>query len=77
MEHLQVKDKTFVISIPEAKLQQEICRVAAEITRDMEGKEPLFLPVLNGSFIFAADLLREVKVPCEVSFITKSPSLLL
>lgn len=69
MEHLQVKDKTFVISIPEAKLQQEIRRVAAEITQDMEGKEPLFLPVLNGSFIFAADLLREVKVPCEVSFI--------
>ena len=69
MKILQVKDKSFAISIPEAKIQEEIRRVAAEITRDMEGKEPLFLPVLNGAFIFAADLLREISIPCEVSFI--------
>ena len=69
MKILQVKDKSFAISIPEAKIQEEIRRVAAEITRDMEGKEPLFLPVLNGAFIFAADLLREIPIPCEVSFI--------
>lgn len=69
MEKLQVKDKTFAISIPEAELQKEVRRVAAEINRDYEGKEPLFLPVLNGAFMFAADLLREVSVPCEVSFI--------
>ena len=69
MEKLQVKDKSFVVSIPEAEIQRQVRRVAAEITRDMEGKHPLFLPVLNGSFIFAADLLREVPIPCEVSFI--------
>ena len=69
MEKLQVKDKTFAVSIPEAELLKEVQRVAAEINRDYEGKEPLFLPVLNGAFMFAADLLREVTVPCEVSFI--------
>jgi len=69
MEKLQIKDKTFAVSIPAAQLQKEICRVAGELNRDMEGKEPLFLPVLNGSFIFAADLLREITVPCEISFI--------
>jgi len=69
MKELQVKDKRFAVSIPEAELQKEIRRVAAEITKDMQGKEPLFMPVLNGSFIFAADLLREIPIPCEVSFI--------
>lgn len=69
MKELQVKDKRFAVSIPEAELQKEISRVAAEITKDMQGKEPLFMPVLNGSFIFAADLLREIPIPCEVSFI--------
>ncbi len=69
MEKIRVKDKTFAISIPKEKIQEEVRRVATEINRDMEGKDPLFMPVLNGSFIFAADLLREVTVPCEVSFI--------
>ncbi|MBQ7494593.1 MAG: hypoxanthine phosphoribosyltransferase [Bacteroidaceae bacterium] len=69
METLQVKDKTFAISIPAAEIQQQVRRVAAEISKDMAGRDPLFLPVLNGSFIFAADLLREVNIPCEVSFI--------
>lgn len=69
MKELQVKDKRFAVSIPEAELQKEIRRVAAEITKDMQGKEPLFMPVLNGSFIFASDLLREIPIPCEVSFI--------
>ncbi len=69
MKKLQVKDKSFAVSIPEAKILEQVRRVAAEITRDMEGKDPLFLPVLNGAFMFAADLLREVTIPCEISFI--------
>ena len=69
MKKLQVKDKSFVVSIPEAKILEQVRRVAGEITRDMEGREPLFLPVLNGAFMFAADLLREVTIPCEISFI--------
>jgi len=69
MDKLQVKDKTFAVSIPEAEIKAQIRRVAAEITRDLEGKEPLFLPVLNGAFIFAADLIREIHFPCEVSFV--------
>ena len=69
MKRIQVKDKTFEVSIPAAALAREVQRVATEITRDYAGREPLFLPVLNGSFIFAADLLREVDLPCEISFI--------
>ena len=66
---IQVKDKTFAVSIPESEIKQQIKRVAAEITRDYAGRQPVFLAVLNGSFIFAADLLREVDLPCEISFV--------
>ncbi len=69
MKQIKVKDKTFEVSIPAETLHREIVRVASEINRDYEGREPIFLPILNGSFIFAADLLREVCLPCEISFI--------
>lgn len=70
MEHiLQVKDKQFAVSIPESKIRAEVKRVAEEINRDYAGREPVFLAVLNGSFVFAADLMREVTLPCEISFV--------
>lgn len=64
-----IKDKTFKTSIPEAEIKQRVKELAQKISKDMEGKNPLLLGVLNGSFIFAADLLREMTIPCEVSFV--------
>lgn len=69
MKTLTVKDKTFGLSIPEAEILRQVSRVAAEINRDYAGQSPIFLAVLNGSFIFAADLLREVTLPCEIHFV--------
>ena len=66
---IQVLDKQFEVSIPESEIRRQVGRVASEITRDYEGQTPVFLAILNGSFIFAADLLREVSLPCEVSFV--------
>ena len=66
---IKVKDKTFSVSISERALKRQIKRIAEKINRDYEGREPVFLAVLNGSFIFAADLLREIDVPCEISFV--------
>ena len=66
---IRVKDKTFAISIPEAEIQQRVKAVAARINEDYKGQSPIFLAVLNGSFIFAADLLREISLPCEISFV--------
>ena len=60
---IQVKDKTFAVSIPEKDILSQVARVAASINEDYRDKSPVFLAVLNGSFIFAADLLREVTVP--------------
>lgn len=66
---IQVLDKTFAVSISAEELEKEVKRVASEINRDFAGSQPVFLSVLNGSFIFAADLMREVELPCEISFV--------
>lgn len=69
MDTIQIKDKTFRVSIPEAVIQERIKAVAERINHDMAGKNPLFLAVLNGAFIFAADLMRQITIPCEISFV--------
>ena len=69
MSIVKIKDKTFKTSISQEEIQQLIREVAAKINEDMAGKNPLFLGVLNGAFIFAADLLREITIPCEISFV--------
>ena len=69
MSIIRIKDKTFKTSITEAEIKERVKAVAQQISKDMEGKTPLFLGVLNGSFIFAADLMREMTIPCEISFV--------
>lgn len=69
MSTIRVHDKEFAPSIPAEDIMRQVRRVAQEINRDYEGQSPLFLVVLNGAFVFAADLLREVDVPSEVSFV--------
>ncbi len=69
MDAIQLGDKTFVPYISEEKILGAVKRVADKISIDMNGRNPLFLVVLNGSFIFAADLVRNFSGPCEVSFV--------
>lgn len=69
MSTIRVHDKEFAPSIPAEEIMQQVRRVAEEINKDYEGQEPLFLVVLNGAFVFAADLMREISVPAEVSFV--------
>ena len=69
MSIVQIKDKKFKTSIPETEIKKCVKAVAERINRDMEGKNPLFLAVLNGAFVFAADLMREITIPCEISFV--------
>lgn len=69
MDTIKIKDKCFAVSIPEAKILNEVERLAAQISRELEGKNPLFLGVLNGSFMFAADLFRRITIPAEISFV--------
>ncbi|MCD8297077.1 MAG: hypoxanthine phosphoribosyltransferase [Prevotella sp.] len=69
MASIKIHDKEFAVSYPEAEILKCVKNVADRINNDMAGKNPLFLAVLNGSFIFAADLLRMITIPCEISFV--------
>mgnify|MGYP004453981617 FL=1 len=72
MSVVKIKDKTFKTSIPEAQILERVKAVAERINTDMADKNPLLLAMLNGSFVFAADLMREITVPCEISFVKMS-----
>lgn len=69
MSRVTILDKTFETSIPEAEIQKRVKEVAERINVDYAGKIPLLLAVLNGSFVFAADLIRYITIPCEISFV--------
>lgn len=69
MSRVTIKDKTFETSIPEAVILEKVKAVAERINHDLADKNPLFIAVLNGSFIFAADLMRNITIPCEISFV--------
>lgn len=69
MENVQVKDKTFSIFLTEEQIKARVQEMAAKINKDLAGKKPLFLAVLNGSFIFAADLIRQIDIPCDITFV--------
>lgn len=59
---LKVNGLVFEPYLEKEKIQKEVKRVASEIRRDLEGKSPIFLCVLNGAFVFAADLYRETEL---------------
>jgi hypoxanthine phosphoribosyltransferase len=69
MDSIKIKDKSFRVSIPEAEIKARVKALAEQMSKDLEGKNPIFLAVLNGAFIFAADLMREMTIPCEISFV--------
>ena len=69
MSIVRIKDKTFKTSITEAEIKERVKALAQQISKDLDGQTPLFLGVLNGAFIFAADLMREMTIPCEISFV--------
>ena len=66
---IRLKDKVFSLYIPEQKIVAAITRIAAEIKRDMEGKDPLFVGLLTGAYMFAAELLCKISPECEITFV--------
>lgn len=69
---IQVKDLNFERYLSEADIQRRIQLLALQIERDYQGKNPLFIGVLNGAFVFIADLLRYCNLDCEISFVRLS-----
>ena len=69
MSTIQVLDKTFEPYLKEAAIQEKITELAGQLNKDYAGKRPLFLSILNGSFLFTADLFKQITIEAEVSFI--------
>ena len=69
---LTVNGDAFEIMISEQKIKDRVKELAAQINADYAGRIPVFIGILNGSFIFFADLIREITIDCEVDFLKLS-----
>ena len=66
---IQVFDKTFEPYITATQINEQIKKIAAQLNIDYAGKRPLFIAILNGSFMFASDLFKELTIDAEICFI--------
>lgn len=68
-EAVTIQDKQFDLFIEHEVIEHEIRRVAQQINAELADRNPIFLAVLNGAFMFAAELMKEVSIPCEITFV--------
>ena len=68
-ERITIKDKQFEKFIEFGQIQAAINRIAGKMNHDLRDKKPVFIAVLNGAFMFAGELMKEVTVPCEITFV--------
>ncbi len=66
---LTVLDKNFVPFISAEEIETKVKALAEQLNKDYEGKNPLFISVLNGSFMFSSDLFKHLSIPAEICFI--------
>jgi hypoxanthine phosphoribosyltransferase len=66
---MKLNGLTFRKYLTTARIKSRVKKLADKINKDYQKKTPLLMPVLNGSFMFAADLIRQLKLPCRVSFV--------
>lgn len=66
---MTIDDKTFELFIDQSMIEKRIRLMGIQIDVDYEDKVPIFIGVLNGSFMFMADLMKEVKIGCEITFV--------
>ncbi len=69
MSVIKIHDREFVKTISAEEIAAQVKRVAGDINRDYAGKRPLLLGVLNGCFMFASDLMKNLEIECEISFV--------
>ena len=69
MSTIRIHDKTFEIYLSEAAIQERVKNIADSINEEYKDKKPLFIAILNGSFMFAADLFKHLTINSEISFI--------
>jgi hypoxanthine phosphoribosyltransferase len=72
MKSIIVHGREFTKFIEAPQIEEAVIKIANRINSDLAGKNPLFLVVLNGAFMFAADLLKKINFPCQISFVKLS-----
>ena len=65
---IKIGDEVFIPLLTEAKIQARIKELAAQISNDYRGRVPIFIGVLNGSFMFMSDLMKHININCEMDF---------
>lgn len=69
MQTIQVKDKVFTTFLSETQISEQVKRIANEINQDYKEKNPIFIAILNGAFMFASDLFKELTIETEICFV--------
>lgn len=73
MKTVKLLDREFRVSIPEEKLDEVISQIATKMNDELDGTDPLFICILNGSFMFASDLMKQITVPnAQITFMRLS-----
>ena len=68
MKKIKLLDKEFELFLPESLIQQKISELGKQISQDYQGKELMLVAILNGAFLFAADLIRNLDIPTSIQF---------
>ncbi len=71
-ETVLIEDKTFKIMIDAETIRTRILEIGAQLNQQYEGKKPVLLGILNGCFLFMADLVKQLNIPCEIAFMKVS-----
>ncbi len=69
MNTVTLLDQDFELLIPAVEIEQAVSRIAQQINRDLKGKDVVFIGILNGAFMFAAELLKQIDLTCQISFL--------
>ena len=69
MSKIQILDKQFTLFLPASEIEQAIDKIAQSMNKELAGKEVLFIAILNGAFMFAADLYKRLTIPSRITFL--------
>ncbi|MBI5219173.1 MAG: hypoxanthine phosphoribosyltransferase [Bacteroidia bacterium] len=69
MKKIKVLDKEFVLSVSSEKIQEAVRHTATRMNKELKGKNPIFIVILNGAFIFASDLMKKLNIDCQISLL--------
>ena len=71
-ETVECNGENFSVYLTKKELEARVAELGSELSEQYEGKNPIFIGVLNGAYIFLSDLMRHVEIPCEVDFLKLS-----